>query len=143
MAHQFFCDLWADTTLYQRACKLMPQLVGGEIRLHDGLIQHLAVFRFLAGLVALAAVVGAANVLAVLQPGILIAAFCVRPFAAKDKRIIRQAVQAARYCPLQGFEDRHPAVGVVGFQVFDFRVVIVPNDLLADVDLTACKVLFL
>lgn len=115
MAHQLLGDLRANLAFDQHAGELVPELVRGEVRLHDRLVQGRTVLRFLAGFIAFAAVVGVANADAVLQPCVLVSALRHGLFAAKDKIIIGQIGKSAAERILQGLEDRHGTVGAVGF----------------------------
>ena len=143
MAHQLLGNLRADAALYQRAGELMPELVRGEVRLHDRLVQGRTVLRFLAGFIALAAVVSVADADTVLKPGVLILTLCHGLCAAEQKSFVGQAVQAAAERILQGLEDRHGAVGAVGFRLFQLGVVVVPDHGLAHADRAVGEVLLL
>lgn len=143
VAHQLLGDLRADAALYQRAGELMPELVRGEVRLHDRLVQGRTVLRFLAGFVALAAVVSVADANAVLQPCVLVSTLRHGLFAAKDEIIIGQIVQSAAERILQGLEDRHGTVGAVGFRILQLGVVVVPDHGLAHADRAVSEVLLL
>ena len=143
MAHQLLGDLRANLAFDQHAGELVPELVGGEVGFQHGLVECLAGDAGLAGFIALAAVVSVADANAVLQPGVLVSALRHGLFAAKDEIIIVQIVQSAAERILQGLEDRHGAVGAVGFRLLQLGVVVVPDHGLAHADRAVSEVLLL